>query len=92
MDEPSRISIDVSDDLAEAVRAHVASGRFDSESEVVAAGLALLEDRDQDDQLDEWLRMEIAERCGRVDTGETGLLTPKQVRERLEQHRVSAAR
>ena len=90
MDEPGRISIDLPDDLAEAVRAHVASGRFDSEGDVVRAGLELLDE--EDEPFEEWLRTEIAERCERVDSGEAGLLTPEQVRERLGQQRVSAAR
>lgn len=85
MNEPGRISINISDDLAEAVRAHVASGRFESDSEVVRAGLELLDEQDQ--SLEDWLRMEVADAYDDWKANPSGGLTVDEVRSRLDQAR-----
>lgn len=54
MDATRHLSIELSEDMAEAVRARVESGEFASESEVVRAGLELLQEQDEphDPELD----------------------------------------
>ncbi len=47
MESSTRLSIELPQDLAAAVRERVASGKYASESEVVAEGLALLAERDE---------------------------------------------
>lgn len=85
MDEPSRISINLPDDLAEAVRAHVASGRFNSDSDVVRAGLELLEE--QDAPFEEWLRTEVADAYDEWKANPSGGLPIDEVRAHLDQAR-----
>ena len=85
MDEPGRISIDVPDDVADAVRAHVASGRFDSESDVVRAGLELLDERNG--SVDAWLRTEVAHAYDEWKADSSGGLTIDEVRARLDRAR-----
>ena len=58
MGDLSRMSIELPEALAAAVRARVASGAYDDESAVVREGLELLEDREL--VMDEALRGELA--------------------------------
>jgi len=62
MDATRRLEVELPESLADGVRARVESGEFADESEVVATGLALLEDRDReadDPELEAWLRREV---------------------------------
>lgn len=56
MADRHQLSVTLPDDLADQVRARVASGRYASESDVVAEALRTLEDREHD--LEHWLRTE----------------------------------
>lgn len=47
MEATRRLEIELPEDLADAVRAQVESGRFASESEMVRAGLELLNEQDE---------------------------------------------
>lgn len=47
MDSTTRLSVELPEDLAETVRARVASGHYGSVSDVVAEGLALLAEQDE---------------------------------------------
>lgn len=51
-------NIVLSDDVAERVREKVRSGRYASETELIAESLAALEDRDT--EVESWLRDEVA--------------------------------
>lgn len=53
------LTITLPDELAEAVKAHVASGAYATETEVVRDGLRLLVARDQ--LLDKWLSSEVSQ-------------------------------
>ena len=52
------INVNVSDHFAEFIAARIAEGRFSDASDVVLEGLALLEEREREDDDDklEWLR------------------------------------
>jgi antitoxin ParD1/3/4 len=47
MDSTTRLSVELPEEVAESVRAKVASGTYGSISEVVAEGLALLAEQDE---------------------------------------------
>lgn len=57
MADRHQLSVTLPDDLAEQVRARVASGHYASESDVVAEALRTLEDREQ--TLEQRLRTEV---------------------------------
>jgi putative addiction module CopG family antidote len=86
MDATRRLEIELPEEMADAVRAHVESGRFASESEVVAAGLALLQDQ-EDDELEDWVREEIAAAYDEWQANPTDVYTVEEVRAHLEQQR-----
>jgi putative addiction module CopG family antidote len=86
VDATKRLDIELPEDLAEAVSARVASGRFASASEVIQEGLRLL-DEQESDPLEEWLRAEVAERCRRMEDGEVRLLSGDELRADLERRR-----
>lgn len=56
MADSHQLNVTLPDDLADQVRAKVASGQYASESDVVIEALRTLEDRDRD--LEHWLRTE----------------------------------
>ncbi len=59
MADSHQLSVTLPDDLADQIRAKVASGRFASESDVVIEALRTLEDREQ--TLEQWLRTEVVQ-------------------------------
>jgi antitoxin ParD1/3/4 len=85
MDSTTRLTIDLPDDLADAVRARVSSGAYANESEVIAEALRQLDD--ESESVEEWLRKEIANRCRKLDSGEARLLNVDEVRQDLERRR-----
>jgi len=56
MADSHQLNVTLPDDLADQVRARVASGQYASESDVVAEALRTLEDREHD--VEHWLRTE----------------------------------
>ena len=56
MADRHQLSVTLPDDMADQVRARVASGEYANESEVIAEALRTLDDRDRD--LEHWLRTE----------------------------------
>lgn len=92
MDATRRLEVELPEGLADAVRARVQSGEFADESEVVATGLALLEDRDRDSEdpeLESWLRREVVPAYEEWKaSGETGL-TADEVRASLARRRAA---
>jgi len=92
MDETRRLEVELPEALADSVRSRVESGEFADESEVVATGLALLADRDreeEDPELEAWLRREVVPAYQEWKTsGEKGL-TADEVRASLARRRRS---
>ena len=81
----TRLSIDLPDDMASAVREQVASGQYASESEVIQEGLRALKARDEIEG--DWLRAEIADAYEAWRANPTDVLTVDQVRQKLEEAR-----
>ena len=81
MADRHQINVTLSDDLAERVRARVASGEYANESEVVAEALRTLDDRDRD--LEHWLRTEAVAIHDRMKADPSRGRTLEQVRASL---------
>lgn len=93
MDATRRLDIELPEDLAEAVRGWVESGRFASESEVVRAGLALLEEQDEpDDEVEAWLRTEAVAAYDEWKSGKVAGLGIDEVLASLEESRAERER
>jgi antitoxin ParD1/3/4 len=92
MEATRRLEVELPEGLAESVRARVESGEFADESEVVATGLALLEDRDggeDDPQLEAWLRGEVVPAYQQWKSSGGIGLTAEEVRTSLARRRSS---
>ena len=76
-----QFSVTLPNEMAEMVRAKVASGEYASESEVIRDGLRALQARDQ--ALEKWLRTEVAAAYDEAKADPASLLDSEQVRERL---------
>lgn len=90
MEATRRLEIELPETLAESVRARVESGEFADASEVVATGLALLDDRDRDGddpEVEAWLRREVVPAYARWKAGGGKGLTADEVRESLARRR-----
>jgi antitoxin ParD1/3/4 len=90
MDATRRLEVELPEALAESVRARVATGEFADASEVVAAGLALLEDRDReedDPELEAWLRDQVVPVYEKWKSGGEKGLTADEVRASLARRR-----
>ena len=74
-------SITLSNDLAEAVKARVASGEYATESEVIRDGLRALMARDR--AVERWLREEVVPAYKALKADPSRAVTAKQVRARL---------
>lgn len=84
-----QFSITLPNEMAEAVRAKVASGEYATESEVIRDGLRTLLARDQ--AVDTWLRTEVAAAYDALKSASGRAVSAARVRERLAaaQRRVS---
>jgi antitoxin ParD1/3/4 len=90
MESTRRLEIELPEALADGVRARIESGEFADASEVVATGLALLEDRDreqEDPELEAWLRDEVVPAYEEWKTGGVKGLTADEVRASLARRR-----
>jgi antitoxin ParD1/3/4 len=87
-----QLSITLPTDMAEAIKAKVASGEYATESEVIRDGLRVLMARDRAVEL--WLRNQVAPAYDALKTDPSRAVSVKQVRARLaaEQKRVRAKR
>ncbi|TMJ11372.1 MAG: type II toxin-antitoxin system ParD family antitoxin [Alphaproteobacteria bacterium] len=90
MESTRRLEVELPEVLADSVRARVDSGEFASASEVIAAGLQLLGDRDSevdDPELEAWLSGEVAPAYRKwKGSGEKGL-TVEELRASLARRR-----
>jgi antitoxin ParD1/3/4 len=84
-----QFSITLPNEMADAVRAKVASGEYATESEVIRDGLRVLLARDQ--AVDAWLRTEVAAAYDALRAAPGRAVSAAKVRERLAaaQRRVS---
>jgi Arc/MetJ-type ribon-helix-helix transcriptional regulator len=90
MESTRRLEVELPESLADGIRARVESGEFADESEVVAVGLALLEDRDReadDPELESWLRREVVPAYQEWKASGQKGLTADQVRASLASRR-----
>lgn len=90
MEATRRLDVELPEEMAKAVSARVASGRFANASEVIQEGLRLLDEEEEfqtDPALDEWLRTEIVARYDAVKSGRERGLTLDQVEANLAERR-----
>jgi len=87
-----QMSITLPNELAEKVRAKVASGEYASESEVIRDGLRALLARDR--AIESWLREQVGPAYDALKADPSRALTAKQIRARLaaEHERIKEAR
>ena len=85
MDSTTRLTIELPQDLADAVRARVTSGAFANESEVVAEGLRRLKEQDQ--SVEDWLREEVVPAIDEWKSGKVQALSIDDVLDELDRHR-----
>jgi putative addiction module CopG family antidote len=76
-----QFSITLPNEMAEAVRAKVASGEYATESEVIRDGLRALMGRDQ--AVEAWLRKEVAAAYDTLKKAPGRAVTAAKVRQRL---------
>ena len=81
MHSTQQFSITLPDELADQVRAKVASGEYASESEVIRDGLRALLTRDQ--ALDAWLRRDVAAAFDAMQADPSRAVSVDQVKARL---------
>ena len=82
MDEKETFHITLSHDVAQMVRDKVASGAYESESDVIRNGLRALQARDA--IVEQWLREEVVPTFDRVASGEEQLIPADDVFAALE--------
>jgi len=87
-----QLSITLPTDMAEAIKAKVASGEYATESEVIRDGLRVLMARDR--AVEHWLRDQVAPAYDALKADPSRAVSVKQVRARLatEHKRVRAKR
>jgi len=73
----SSVEITVPEDMAERIRAKVASGAYASESEVIGEGLLALEAQEAD--IERWLKKTVAPTYDRIKSGEDALILIDEV-------------
>jgi antitoxin ParD1/3/4 len=81
MADRHQFNVTLPDDMADQVRAKVASGQFASESDVVVEALRTLEDRDQ--CVEQWLRTEVLEAYDEIEADPGSGVSLNEVRESL---------
>lgn len=81
MPDRHQLSVTLPDDLAEQVRAKVASGQYASESDVVIEALRTLEDCEQ--SVEQWLRTEVVRAYDELEADPASGLLLGEVRESL---------
>lgn len=80
-----QLSITLPNEMADAVRERVDSGRYASESEVIREGLRALFDRDQ--AVEAWLREDVAAAYDALVADPSRAVTATDLRQRLARRR-----
>ena len=86
MDATRRLEIELPEDLAGWASGQVESGRFANESEAVASALTLMREQDED-ELEDWVRDEIAAAYDEWKANPTEVYTAEEVRAHLDELR-----
>lgn len=81
MRSTQQFSITLPNEMAEAVRAKVASGEYATESEVIRDGLRVLLARDR--AVEEWLRKDVATTFDAMKADPSRAVSPERVKARL---------
>lgn len=89
MRSTQQFSITLPNEMADAVRAKVASGEYATESEVIRDGLRALLARDQ--AVEKWLKDEVAAAYDALKAVPSRAVSPAQVRTRLATKRDPSA-
>jgi len=89
MRSTQQFSITLPNEMADAVRAKVASGEYATESEVIRDGLRALLARDQ--AVEKGLKDEVAAACDALKAEPSRAVSPAQVRARLAARRDPSA-
>lgn len=88
MHTTQQFSITLPVDMAEAVKAKVASGEYATESEVIRDGLRVLLERDR--AVDSWLRDQVAPAYDLIKTDPARAVSVESVRARLaDEHNIA---
>jgi antitoxin ParD1/3/4 len=86
-----QLSITLPTDMAEAIKAKVASGEYATESEVIRDGLRVLMARDR--AVESWLREQVGPAYDALKADPSRAVTVKQIRARLAaEHRRGSAK
>lgn len=86
MDATRRLEIELPEELAEFVRADVQAGRFANESEAIASALTLMREQGED-EMEDWVREEIAAAYDECKANPGDVYTVEEVRTHLEERR-----
>lgn len=81
MADRHQLSVTLPDDLAEQVRAKVASGQYASESDVVIEALRALQDSEQ--SVEDWLRTEVVQAYDELDADPASGVSLGEMRDSL---------
>ncbi|HEX8240864.1 MAG TPA: type II toxin-antitoxin system ParD family antitoxin [Allosphingosinicella sp.] len=81
MADRHHLIVTLPDDMADRVRAKVASGEYANESDVVIEALRTLEDREQ--CVEQWLRTEVVQAYDELEADPAGGVSLDEVRESL---------
>ena len=82
MADRHQLSVTLPDDLAEQVRAKVASGQYASESDVVIEALRTLQETEQ--SVEQWLRTEVVQAYDELEANPASGVTLDELRESVE--------
>lgn len=80
-----RLSVTLPDDLAEQVRAKVASGQYASESDVVIEALRTLQETEQ--SVEQWLRTEVVQAYDELEADPASGVSLDELRDSVERTR-----
>lgn len=91
MADRHQLIVTLPDDLADQVRAKVASGQFSSESDVVIEALRTLQDRDNG--VEQWLGTEVVQAYDELEADPASGVSLDEVRDSIAatRHRLEAA-
>jgi antitoxin ParD1/3/4 len=89
MRSTQQFSVTLPNDMAQLLRARVASGEYASESEVIRDGLRALEARDK--AIEDWLTREVATAYDALKADPNRALNADQVRQHLAEKRKRSA-
>lgn len=95
MESTRRLSVELPEDVADAVEARVNAGEYASVSDVIEDGLRALAERDdeilRDPAVEKWLREEVVPEAQRVRDGTARLYSPEEVLRELDTRRAKRA-